>query len=371
MNESAPYPEQPDEQTRWILSRRPAHAPADPRQPAAFFVENERAENGEVVSVATILLTNRECPWRCLMCDLWQHTLAETVPPGAIPAQMDYALASRAGVPPVQNDPSSSLANAAKRIPSSTGSQDRRDACPTTARHLKIYNAGSFFDPGAIPLEDYPAIAARAAVFERVIVECHPALVGERVLRFQRLLRDAVPAGRPAPQLEVAMGLETVHPEILPRLNKRMTLEQFALAADFLRQNGVALRAFILVQPPFLPEADALLWSNRSVDFAFNCGASVTCLIPTRVGNGAMEALAASGEFVPPRLATLEAALAYGIRLGPGRVFADTWDLEQFSACKACFPARAARLKEMNLGQQLLPDIHCDECATDAAPAPL
>src|SRR5881409_3950727 len=95
------YPESAPERDRWILSRRPARRALDPARPFAFFSERERAESGEVVSVATVFLTNRECPWRCLMCDLWKNTLTETVPVGAIPAQIDYALAQcRAAVPP-------------------------------------------------------------------------------------------------------------------------------------------------------------------------------------------------------------------------------------------------------------------------------
>lgn len=54
-------------------------------------MEDERAEDGAVVPVATVFLTNRECPWRCLMCDLWQNTLTERLPPGAIPEQIDHA----------------------------------------------------------------------------------------------------------------------------------------------------------------------------------------------------------------------------------------------------------------------------------------
>src|ERR1041385_2342186 len=123
---------------------RPAY---DPFRPQSFLVERERSEAGEVVSVATLFLTNRECPWRCLYCDLWKNTLTETVPVGAIPAQIDYALECLES-----NQPGPS------------------------ARQIKLYNAGSFFDPLAIPPEDFPAIAARAVRFERVIVECHPAL---------------------------------------------------------------------------------------------------------------------------------------------------------------------------------------------------
>lgn len=320
----AAYPRSNRERDQWILSRRPHRNQVDPQYPHAFLVEEELAASGQVVATATIFLTNRECPWRCLMCDLWKNTRTETVPLGAIPAQIGYALnelAARDGFKPL--------------------------------RQIKLYNSGSFFDARAIPRADYPAIAQRTAGFERVIVECHPALIGDPVLRFRDLM---------AGKLEVAMGLETAHPEVLARLNKRMTLDQFARSADFLRRNDIALRAFILVKPPFLDEAEALEWARRSIDFAFDCGATVASLIPTRPGNGALEMLAANGEFSPPKLSTLEEAAAYGVSLRRGRVFADLWDLEAFSDCTGCFVARRERLRRVNNTQMVEPNIDCFDC---------
>ena len=87
------------------------------------------------------------------------------------------------------------------------------------------------------------------------------------------------------------MGLETVHPQILEQLNKRMTTDQFAAAAALLREHDIDLRVFILVKPPFMREEEALDWAERSLDFAFDCGATAATLIPTRAGNGAMEEL--------------------------------------------------------------------------------
>jgi hypothetical protein len=163
-------------------------------------------------------------------------------------------------------------------------------------------------------------------------------------------------------KLEVAMGLETVHPEVLEKLNKRMTLDQFRRAAEFLRENDIALRVFVLLKPPFLDEAEALHWAKRSMDFAFDCGATAVSLIPTRLGNGALDALAERGDFSPPNLATLETALDYGIGLKRCRVFADLWDLEKFSDCRECFERRRARLHEMNLRQIAQPRGCCDRC---------
>jgi uncharacterized Fe-S cluster-containing MiaB family protein len=158
------------------------------------------------------------------------------------------------------------------------------------------------------------------------------------------------------------MGLETVEPIVLERLNKGMTLEMFRRSAQFLQDHDIALRVFVLVKPPFLDESSALLWAQRSIEFAFDQGATAVSLIPTRGGNGAMEALQALGHFMPPRLATLEAAHAFGISLQRGRVFADVWELGRFVDCASCFAGRSDRIERMNRDQKLLSPVICEVC---------
>lgn len=307
--------------TAWTVAQRGPKAAADAFQPQGFFLERELSAEGIIVESACVLLTNRECPWRCLMCDLWRHTLDRTVPPGAIPAQVEYALSALGARPP----------------------------------QVKLYNSGSFFDPAAIPVGDYPAIAERIRFARNVVVECHPRLIGEKVLRF----RDLVSA-----RLEVAMGLETIHPGVLPRLNKRFTPDHFAAASSFLMRQGVAIRTFLLVQPPFLGEEESLEWALRSTQFALSCGAGVVTLIPTRAGNGAMDSLLKTGDFTPPALRTIErtADLVLGQCRAKGRVFLDLWDLERFSDCPACFAQRRERLESMNSVQEVLPPVSCSRC---------
>ena len=317
---SAAYPDSAGARDRWILERRPARNPLDPRSAYGAFVEAEADEAGRAVDVATILLTNRECPWRCLMCDLWKNTLEESAGAGAIPAQIAEALAT---LPP--------------------------------ARRVKLYNAGSFFDRRAIPPEDHPAIAAALAPFERTIVECHPALVGTPVFLFRDLLDG---------DLEVAMGLETVHLDVLPRLNKGMTLDSFRRAARALSEGGVALRVFVLAGLPWVEPAEQRLWARRSIEFAFECGATAVSVIATRAGNGAMDALRDTGAFEPPTLGLLEDCLADGIGLRRGRVFADLWELGALAPCLACLDRRRARLFAMNLAQTALAPVGCEACGT-------
>jgi archaeosine synthase beta-subunit len=278
----------------------------DPWIPYSFLCEEERSATTEIVPVATIFLTNRECPWHCIMCDLWKNTLDFTVPIGAIPAQIDYAL---------------------QKLP--------------TARQIKLYNSGSFFDQKAIPPEDYEAIAQRMKPFENVVLECHPALIGDDCLRFQEMIDG---------DLEIAMGLETSHEEVLQKLNKGMTLQQFSQACDFLKLHDIAIRTFVLLKPPFLDENEELHWAERSIDFAFDCGVDVVTLIPTR------------GLTSPPKLSTLQTAVEYGISTNRGRVFADLWDLQQFSTCANCFEGRHSKLRIMNLHQQIPSNSQCETC---------
>jgi len=302
-----------------ILAARPPKNKVDPWRPYAFLSEPERTALGTVEDVATLFLTNGECPFHCLMCDLWKNTLDERTPPGAIPAQIDYAL---------------------MRLPS--------------APHIKLYNSANFFDPRSIPHEDWPAIADRVRRFQTVIVENHPRLCGEVCVRF----RDQIET-----QLEIAMGLETIQPEILRRLNKRMTVDDFQRAAEFLRSNDIAIRVFLLLRPPYQSEAEGVEWTCRGIEYAFQQGAGCVSIIPVRGGNGIMERLSNEGDYAPPGLSALEGVLEFGLNLSQGRMFVDTWDLARFDPCLLCGPLRRERLSRMNLSQTIESRVRCD-CGT-------
>jgi radical SAM enzyme (TIGR01210 family) len=335
----SPYPAGPAARDRFVLDRRPARLSHDPWRAQGLLVEDEPAADGTIARVATVFLTGRECPWRCVMCDLWQHTTEGDTPPGAIAAQVAAA-------------------------------RHTLEGSRESVSQMKLYNAGSFFDPRAVPEGDYDAIAAGLSGLTRVIVESHPSLVGARTSRFLEALDRHRTAGVAAPALEVAMGLETAHPEALEQLHKKMTVGGFVLAADRLRSLGVALRVFLLVSPPFVPRAEQDDWLLRSVDLACAAGASVVSLIPTRTGNGALDALAEDGVFSPPRLFDLERSLALAqsrLTATGARALADLWDLDRFADCPRCLEARRQRLRAMNLEQRHLPQVSCPYCADSLA----
>lgn len=311
----------PDIRDQEILNSRPARNRVDVSRPYAFLVEPEHCADGRVEDVATIFLTNRECPFRCLMCDLWKNTTVESVPVGAIPQQIDFAL---------------------DRLPA--------------AQHVKLYNSGNFFDFKAIPRPDWPEIVDRVQHFKSVIVENHPRLCGDACLEFRDMLQAR------NVELEIALGLETIHPEVLPRLNKQMTVEDFSRAAVFLRREEIRLRTFILLRPPFLSEEEGVEWALKSIESAFDAGVSCCSIVPTRAGNGVMEQLETAGLFESPALASLETVQERGIQIGRGRVFVDTWDADRFSTCPHCSKARIQRLVELNLSQRVTPRVLCHHC---------
>lgn len=290
-----------------------------------MFVERERDPSGAVREVATLFLAGRECPFTCVFCDLWRYTIEGPTPRGSLPRQIERGLGSLGeGVA----------------------------GCGA----VKLYNASNFFDPLAVPDADLPAIVAAVERFERVTVESHPKLVGDRAFALAASL---------AGELEVAMGLETIHPAALPRLNKAMTVDDFAVAAASLSARDVGVRAFVLVGVPFLEAEGQVEWAARSAERAFELGARHVSLIPVRGGNGEMERLAARGEWRPPSLLLLEDAFETALGAATGVLTVDAWDLDCFSSCAACFERRRERLVAMNLAGRVAPRSPCDLCGWD------
>ncbi|MGN6547284.1 MAG: radical SAM protein [Aureliella sp.] len=311
-----------------VRLRPPVDRPAPGLSPLDVQDEWEASSaEGRAALVRTIFLRGSECRFRCVMCDLWRYTHEGTTPAGAIAAQV------RQGLDYATSDPSS----------------DQRP------QWLKLYNASSFFDPLNVPAADLPQIAALVRGMQRVIVENHPRILPWPAIEdFQERLSG---------QLEIALGLETVDPVVLKKLNKRITIDDFATAARGLRQRKIDLRAFVLLRPPWTEEAAALEWCRRSIEFAIEHGARHVTVIPVRGGNGALEWLAAQGEFEPPQAESLEKIVQEFIADQRCVVTADLWDWNKLrGTCPQCSEPRRLRLERMNLTRRNEPPIPCQLC---------
>ena len=110
------YPATASARDRFVLERRGPRPQHDPWRYQGLIVEDERTAQGGRARMATVLLTGRECPWRCAMCDLWTYTTVSDTPPGALVRQLDDGLAILAAQGPLP-------------------------------RHMKLYNAGQLLRP--------------------------------------------------------------------------------------------------------------------------------------------------------------------------------------------------------------------------------
>ena len=210
-------------------------------KPYLVLHEAEPDGEGNEVSTTTVFLTASQCPIGCNMCDLHLNTLPTATPAGAIPRQIDSAIKD------------------------------------SDAKWLKLYNSGNFFDPRSIPSGDYTAIAERCNRFDRVIVENHPQFGKSRLLSFLKLVTC---------QFEIAVGLETVQPRWLGRLEKQMSRDDFSSYASEIARLGVDLRVFLILGVPGIDVVESVRWTRLSLRHAIACGARHVSIIPARSGHG-------------------------------------------------------------------------------------
>lgn len=264
----------------------------DASQPVAAIREEELGSDGLLKRVDTLFLNNKECPFQCVMCDLWKHTLDEPTPLGAIVHQIDVALST----------------------------------LPSDGEVIKLYNSGNFFDRKAIPPEDYPEICARIARYERVILENHPKLCDDRVLAFTKHLPSTT-------RVELALGVETVHPQWLEGLNKSMTPADIERAAQWAHAQAFDVRAFLLLHAPTISKRNEVLqdvsleqrrdWTLKSVKWVQEKGFTAATLIPLRPD------LLPEGSGDAPTLQEVERTAIAAKKIADRmRLFVDCWDMD-------------------------------------------
>ncbi len=302
--------------TETILQHRGPKAPVHPDAYQVAFEEWE-SDGQQPVSVTTVILVGAECAFRCTMCDLWKHTLDSATPIGSLPKQLADAIGDR-----------------------------------TATDWIKLYNGSNFFDPRSVPREDYEALSRLCQPYKRVVVENHARILSSSIPDFAKSL---------AGSLEIAMGLETIHPASMAILNKQCSLDEFQRACEWLLQQQVSIRCFVLLQPPDTRSEESVEWAVRSTEFALKHGARHVSVIPTRGGNGVMEQLQVQGRFHPPTAWQLEESMEMILGLRSDQVTTvDLWDWGRLQGhCPQCSGPRQDRLHRMNLEQRVIPFPEC------------
>jgi radical SAM enzyme (TIGR01210 family) len=294
---------------------------------------------GGQVETTTVFLTGAECPFRCSLCDLWKYTSIENTPVGAIPFQLKQVL-----------NPESLKAR----------------------RWLKLYNASNFFDPRSIPVEDLTTIAELCDPFERVIVENHPRFCDDRMHVFSNAIHG---------KLEVAMGLETIHPVAMSIMNKGMTLDDFDRAVAKCQSLDIDVRVFVLLHPPGIPMNESIEWTWKTVAYALERHVRHVSIIPVRSGNGWIDKRIEEGEYELPTVAMIRELyksfdrsqmnppepLSFPEQSLPwnSAIEFDLWDSEDWQGgCDDCRESLAKHIARCNRDQKILPqdetEIHCE-----------
>ncbi len=225
---------------------------------------------------------------------------------------------------------------------------------------VKLFTSGSFLNPREVPVEARDQIlAALGEKVEKVIVESRPEFVkSEVVLECVNLVK----------QFEIAIGLETSSDKIrIENINKGFTFKDFIQAAKIAHGCGAAVKAYLLLKPPFLSERAAIEDTIKSIEdiaehvdtISINlCNVQRGTLVYELFINksyrppwlwSAVEVLRKGREILKSEKVLMCDPVAAGVKRGPHN-------------CGKCDGAVAASIKEFSLNQdvEIFKNLHCE-----------
>lgn len=255
--------------------RRPGPAgPESARRYVNLWTESEALGPRRVPAFVVILRT-RGCYWAdvkgCSMCGYSKDTLGRSATPEELAEQLRHALQRYAGEP-----------------------------------YVKFYTSGSFLDDREVDPESRRAIvAAFSGKAERLLLETLPEFVTAEKLG---PLKAAF-----AGELEVALGLESTDPTVLSKyVHKGAAPSEYLAAGDRLRELGLRGKAYLLLKPPYLTEAESIEDVVRSTEVAA-AHFDTLSINPVHIQNGTVvEWLFHRGRYRPPWLWSVVESLQRG-----------------------------------------------------------
>ena len=309
--------------------RRPE--PASPDGASRYvnaWVEAE-ALGSERVPAFVLILRTRGCYWAdakgCSMCGYARDTLGRSATPAELARQLAHALGRYRDEP-----------------------------------YVKLYTSGSFLDDREVdPASREAIVRAFSGRARRLLFETLPEFATDEAVG---PLREAFSG-----ELEVALGLESTDPVVLARyVHKNAPPSAYLDAADRVRRLGARAKAYLLLKPPYLTEAESIADVVRSVREAAPRFDAMS-VNPVHIQGGTVvEWLFRRGRYRPPWLwSVVEVLRAGAAARGGSRLvsFPTAGGLPRGPHnCGACDRRVLAAIEEASLAQRFEPlaELSCD-----------
>jgi len=314
------------------LNKRKRIRSNDLDRPVSFWIKNDRLIN-EVGKALTIILRTKGCSWclgetgGCTMCGYIQDANIEEVNQNFIRNQIDYVLNKKS-----------------KEI-----SEDENNYA------LKIFNSGSFFDENEISEEIRQYIYKKVAPIDNIkefTIESRLEYINtEKLKDLKENLKGKY--------IEIALGIETVNDYIRNHyINKGMRFEEFEEVLQICRENGIGVKAYLLLKPPFLNETGAIDDCVNSIKTLVDLKINTISINPLNIQRGTLvEYLWYQNKYRPPWFHSLFKVLRKSLSqndLTKVRVISDPSGAGTKRGIHNCLKSECEKAAQKNLQQFVL-----------------
>ena len=225
--------------------------------PVSSWIKKDRLLHG-IGKEFTIILRTKGCSWAisdsggCSMCGYIKDSNIKSVSATQIINQFDQALNRR--ISEINNDSEDFI--------------------------LKIFNSGSFFDDDEVSNElrryIYEKIAKIKNIKEFVIESRCEYITSEKLEELREVLDKKY--------VEVAIGLETVNDYIRNNyINKGILFDDFKNSLKKCKDQGIGVKAYLLLKPPFLNEQAAIDDCSNSIKNLINLKVNSISINPINI----------------------------------------------------------------------------------------
>ncbi|MCZ7393233.1 MAG: archaeosine biosynthesis radical SAM protein RaSEA [Candidatus Methanoperedens sp.] len=253
-----------------------------PDKPTAVWTGKDLLD-GKPVSSLTIIFQTQGCRWNnCTMCGYVYDSAQKPPSHDELMKQFEYAMSR----------------------------------CKDDEFIVKIFTSGSFLDDGEIAPETRKEMLSRLRAdlrVKKVIAETRPEYVTK-----EKLSESIAALGK---RFEVAVGLETTNDMIRKDcINKGFSFSDFMRASEVAGKEGVTVKAYLLLKPPFLSEGVAINDMINSIhDVAPYAGTISINLCNVQKGT-LVDEMFERGDYRPPWLWSAVEVLKMGKEASPDTV---------------------------------------------------